>query len=496
MGVAPQPARANRELNQMANPLILLTGGTGYIGGRLLHALEQSGRRLRCLARRPDFLRPSTKPSTDVVEGDVLRPETLTAAMDGVDTAYYLVHSMSSEAGFEERDRQAARNFGEAARRAGVHRIIYLGGLGDEKDQLSPHLRSRQETGEALRASGAPVIELRASIVIGSGSLSFDIIRALVERLPVMIAPRWVATPAQPIAIEDLVAYLVAALDLPAESRVFDIGGADRVSYGDLMREYARQRALRRLIIPVPVLTPQLSSLWLTLVTPAHARVGRLLIEGLRNPTLVRDDSALDIFPIRPLGVREAVGRALRNEERQFAETRWSDALSSGQGRHGPGGARFGTRIVDSRTAKVAKPPAAAFAPIRRIGGSSGWYFGNRLWRIRGLIDSLLGGVGLRRGRKNPETVQAGDTLDFWRVEVHEPDRRLRLFAEMKLPGRAWLEFEVTPDDDGSIIRQTAIFDPTGLSGLLYWYGLYPLHRLIFEGMLREIVRRSEDAAV
>jgi uncharacterized protein YbjT (DUF2867 family) len=476
--------------------LIFLSGASGYVGGRLLRRLEQSGRRLRCMARKPEFLRPHVNPRTEVFAGDVFRPDSLRAALAGADTAYYLIHSMSAAGTFEERDRDAARNFGDAAREAGVRRIIYLGGLGAGAGQLSPHLRSRHEVGELLRASGVRVIEFRASIVIGSGSLSFEIVRALVERLPIMIAPRWVRTPAQPIGIEDVVAYLAGALDLPqGQSRVYEIGGADQASYGELMLEYARQRGLRRVILPVPVLTPHLSSLWLTLVSPAHAQVGRLLIEGLRNPTLVRDTAALRDFPVRPMSLREAIERALRNEDREFAETRWSDALSSGAGIRTWGGIRFGSRIVDSRSAAVPAPAPAAFRPIRRIGGRTGWYYGNWLWRVRGLVDSFFGGVGLRRGRRDPEQLSPGDTLDFWRVEACEPDRKLRLLAEMKLPGRAWLEFEVTADGAGSVIRQTAIFDPVGLPGLVYWYALYPLHTLIFRGMLRRIAAEASRAA-
>ncbi len=469
--------------------LILLTGATGYVGGRLLRALQRQGRRIRCLARQPKNLHVD---GVEAVAGDVLRPETLPPVMEGVHTAYYMVHSMGSPGDFEERDLKAARSFAQAARDAGVQRIVYLGGLGNDEDNLSPHLKSRQKTGSALRDGGVPVVEFRASVVIGSGSLSFDIIRALVERLPVMVAPRWVRTPAQPIAIEDVVAYLVGALNLPAgHERIYEIGGADQVSYGDIMMEYARQRGLRRLVVPVPVLTPHLSSLWLTLVTPVHASVGRLLIEGLRNPTLVRDRAAEEAFPVRPMGVERAIARALANEDHEFAATRWSDALSSGQGLRSWGGVRFGSRIVDSRMARVKQPPIRAFTPIRRIGGETGWYYGNWLWRIRGLMDSFLGGVGLRRGRKNPELVEVGDTLDFWRVEAFEPPQRLRLQAEMKVPGRAWLEFEVTPDGDGSQIRQTAIFDPAGLGGLAYWYALYPIHGFIFSGMLRGIAKRA-----
>jgi Protein of unknown function (DUF2867) len=337
-----------------------------------------------------------------------------------------------------------------------------------------------------------PVIEFRASIIIGSGSLSFEMIRALVQRLPLMICPRWVSVRAQPIAIEDVVEYLVQALDFPLDgSRVFEIGGADQVSYGEIMREYARQCGLRRVMIPVPVLTPRLSSLWLGLVTPVYARVGRKLIDSLRNPTLVKDPSALKAFQVRPRGLREAIERALSNEDQEFTATHWSDALSSAGPQRPWGGLRIGTRIVDSRAIHVDAPPDAAFAPIQRIGGSEGWYFANFLWRVRSFLDLLVGGAGLRRGRRDRETLHVGDALDFWRVEAFEPGRRLRLLAEMKLPGRAWLEFEVAEDLSGSTIRQTAIFDPLGLLGLLYWYALYPVHRWIFAGMLRGIVKAS-----
>ena len=473
---------------------ILLTGATGYVGGRLLQALEGKGHPVRCLARRPEFLRARVGASTEVVHGDVLDANSLTSALAGIRAAYYLVHSMGSTGSFEEQDRIAASNFGQAARQAGTGRIIYLGGLGERSKGLSEHLRSRQEVGEILRQSGVPVIEFRSSVVIGSGSVSFEMVRALVDRLPLMICPKWVRTPTQPIAIEDVIDYLVEAAVLPLEtgSEIFEIGGADVVSYGDLMQTYASERGLRRWMIQMPVLTPWLSSLWLGLVTPVYARVGRKLIEGVRNPTVVIDDRALRIFGIRPRGVREAVARALANEERDFAETRWSDAISSAGARKSWAGVRLGSRIVDQQTAETGVSPAAAFAPIRRIGGKNGWYFANSFWRIRGFIDLLSSGVGLRRGRRNPECPAVGDALDFWRVEAYEPDRRLRLFAEMKVPGRAWLEFEVEPSAGGSVVRQTAIFEPAGLAGLAYWYLLYPFHAWIYRGMLREIVKRGE----
>ncbi|MBA2602991.1 MAG: SDR family oxidoreductase [Acidobacteria bacterium] len=477
-------------------PRVLLTGASGYVGGRLLPALEAAGCKVRCLARRPDVLAGRVSPATEIVKGDLFDRASLDAALRDVDVAFYLVHSMGSSGSFEEADRQAALNFGQAAHAAGVGRIVYLGGLGRDDEALSAHLRSRQEVGGLLRRSGVPVLEFRASIVIGSGSLSFEMIRSLVERLPIMITPRWVNVLAQPIAIRDLLSYLIAALEVPAsEYRVYEIGGADQVTYADIMRVYARQRDLRIRMIPVPVLTPYLSSLWLGLVTPLYARIGRKLIESIVHPTVVQDDAALRVFQVRPMGVEEAVRLALVAEERQFAATRWSDAFSSSGEAPSWGGVQFGTRLVDSRTARVAAPPEAAFRPIQRIGGDTGWYAWNGLWRLRGFLDMLAGGVGMRRGRPSPSDLRVGDTLDFWRVEALQPDRHLRLVAEMRLPGRAWLEFEVTAEDGATTIRQTAIFDPVGLPGRAYWYALYPLHQLVFGGMLRAIAHAASQEA-
>jgi uncharacterized protein YbjT (DUF2867 family) len=442
---------------------------------------------LRCLVRTPERLAGRVAATTELVRGDVLEPGDLARAMQGVGAAYYLVHSMGGPHDFLETDRRAAEAFAAAARDAGVGRVIYLGGLGKGPD-LSPHLASRHEVGRILRDGGVPAIELRSSIIIGSGSLSFELIRALVERLPIMTTPRWVATRTQPIAIEDVLEYLVQALeiDLP-ESEICEIGGPDRVSYGDIMKEYARQRGLQRRFIPLPVLSPRLSSLWLGLITPIYARIGRELIDGVRNETVVDEPSAERRFRVQPLGIRNAIARALANEDREFAETRWSDALSSNRSDTSHGGERFGSRIVDSRTAQVAADAAGAFAPIRRIGGDAGWYWGDWLWKLRGFLDLLVGGVGIRRGRRDPEHLMPGDPLGFWRVEAVEPDRLLRLRAETKTPGRAWLQFEVEPNGTESVIRQTAVFDPRGLAGLVYWYALYPLHKLVFAGMLRGI---------
>lgn len=468
--------------------MILLTGATGYVGGRLLPLLEKRGEAVRCLARRPEMLISRVGPRTEVIEGDVLTPASLATALAGVETAYYLVHSMGSQQDFMEEDRAAARNFAAAAKAAGVRRIIYLGGLGE--GELSPHLESRQEVGRILAESGAAVIEFRASIVIGSGSISYEMVRALVERLPVMTTPSWVRVQAQPIAVEDLLAYLIAALDkTPVASAVYEIGGKDRVSYEQIMREYASQRGLKRMMIPVALLTPWLSSLWLAFVTPIYARIGRRLFTSLRHETVVRDDKALRDFAVRPRGLAEAITRAMINEDREYAESRWFDALSSkGRLRKFTGAS---ARLVDARSANSSAAPARLFAEVVALGGGNGWPY-HWLWVLRGILDQLAGGVGMRRGRPGGRALRTGDALDFWRVEVLEPGRRLRLQAEMRLPGRAWLEFEIVERDGGSRLTQTALFEPLGLAGLLYWYALVPAHAVIFAGMARELARRAE----
>jgi uncharacterized protein YbjT (DUF2867 family) len=477
-------------------PVVLVTGATGYVGGRLWPRLEEMGFRVRCLARQPERLEKRVASGTEVYQGDVFDPASLSKALNGVACAFYLVHSMGTADSFEEQDRLGARNFAEAARQAGVGRIIYLGGLAGEEEDLSPHLRSRHEVGRILRESGVPTIELRASIVLGSGSLSFEMIRALVERLPAMITPRWVAIEAQPIAINDLLQYLIESIFLPAQSRVFEIGGADRASYGELMREYARQKGLKRIMIPVPVLTPRLSSLWLGLVTPLYARVGRKLIQSIEHPTVIRDRSATEAFSVRPQGLTEAIASALSNEEREFAETSWFDAVSSAGQVNSRAGVRFRNRLLDARSLEVDLPPEKAFAPIRRIGGDNGWYAFQFLWKIRGWLDLLFGGVGLRRGRRSQADLNVGDAVDFWRVERFEPDRLLLLRAEMKVPGRAWLEFAVEPSPNGSTIRQTAVYDPEGLFGLIYWYTLWPAHGPVFRGMLNGIARQAREMVI
>ena len=475
---------------------VLLTGATGYVGGCLLDELQRRGHDVRCMARRPEKLAGRAGPRTEVVAGDAGHADDLARACAGVEVAYWLVHSMESGVDFERADRLAAERFATAAVAAGVRRIIYLGGLGAEDDRLSAHLRSRHEVGAILRASGLDVIEFRASIVIGAGSFSFDLVRTLVERLPVMICPAWLATATQPIAIADVVDYLAAAIDLPrGEARIFEIGGPDRVSYGAIMREYARQRGLTRLMIPVPVLTPRLSSLWLKLVTPRYSKMGRKLIDGLKNSTVVTSAAADREFAIRPRDLACAVREAVQHEDQEFAGKRWADFADLEELPRRYGGAAEGTRLVDHRHAVVAVSPTRAFAAIERIGGGHGWYACDWLWTLRGWLDRLLGGPGMSRGRRDPDRLRAGETLDCWRVEVCEPPRRLRLAAEMKMPGRGWLEFEVVPRDGDVTIHQTAVFDPKGLGGLFYWYAIWPLHAVVFRRMLAGIARAAVRAA-
>jgi uncharacterized protein YbjT (DUF2867 family) len=496
---------------------VLLTGATGYVGGCLLPELLRRGHSVRCMVRRPDAFRAKAErivretgaaaerlepaERLEIVQGDATDEASLAAACAGIDAAYWMVHSMESGVDFERADRLAAEQFAAAARAGGVRRIVYLGGLGADDDRLSAHLRSRHEVGAILRAGAASssfdVIELRASIVIGPGSFSFDLVRTLVERLPVMICPAWLATPTQPIAIDDVVAYLAASIELSdGESRIFEIGGPDVVSYGAIMQEYARQRGLRRLMIPVPVLTPRLSSLWLKLVAPRYSKVGRKLIDGLKNPTVVTNRAALEAFPIRPLDLEQSVAAAIRTEDVEFAHRRWADefearAAGAASSRQRYGGRAEGARLIDHRIAVVSVEPERAFAAIERIGGDHGWYAFDWLWGLRGWMDTLIGGPGMGRGRRDPQTLAVGDTLDCWRVEACDPPRRLRLAAEMKMPGRGWLEFEVIPRDGDTTIHQTAIFDPKGLGGLAYWYSIWPLHELVFRGMLAGIAKAA-----
>jgi uncharacterized protein YbjT (DUF2867 family) len=466
--------------------MLLLTGSTGYVGGRLLRRLEQEGVPVRCLCRDPEALRWRVGPGTELVPGDLLQPASLDSAFSNVDTAFYLVHSMSSGESFEADEVACATNFALAARKAGVRRILYLGALASG-GELSLHMRTRLETGNILRSSGIPVLEFQASVIIGSGSASFELIRALVERLPVMITPQWVETAAQPIGIEDVIRYLVAGISLPLPENVtVQIGGSDVTSYVGLMREFARQRKLRRWFIGVPFLSLSLSSRWLTLITPVYASIGRCLIESVRNPSVVQSSTARELFAVQPMGIVRAIERAVANEDRPAAESRWCDARANSAGVRSALDVPRDV-LTNEKTVRLPLTPDQAFSPVCRIGGKTGWYYGNVLWRIRGFIDLLAGGVGMRRGRSDPDTPHPGSTLDFWRVELYEPGRRLRLSAEMRVPGRAWLEFRAEPDGGSTVLRQTAQFEPSGLAGLLYWYFLWPIHELMFRGMLGRI---------
>ncbi len=474
---------------------ILVVGASGYIGSRLVPALQDQGHDLVLVSRdaRPLAAR---FPEARVVGADLLQAATLEGALEGVEIAYYLAHSMGAgEHGFAERDLAAARNFATAAARAGVARIVYLGGLGDDDATLSHHLASRQATGAELAAHGVPVTEFRAAVIIGSGSASFEILRHLTERLPIMITPRWVATRCQPIGIRDVLAYLVGALDHPNVTGVVGIGGPDVLSYGDMMRTYARVRGLRRLMIPVPVLTPRLSSYWVNLVSPVPASIARPLIEGLRNEVVVRDPGPASQFGLTPATYELALRQAIDRTEGHDVESTWFDSLDA------PGREELSSvtsqegMIIERRQRLVEAEPARVFAEIERLGGRAGWPYANPLWRLRGWLDRLVGGVGMRLGRRDPNRLRVGDALDFWRVEEVRRPELLRLRAEMRVPGRAWLQYEVETVAGGSRLVQTAFFEPRGLLGLAYWYALYPIHGLIFRGTVRVLGERARAAA-
>lgn len=484
-------------MNNPHSRSVLVTGATGYVGGRLAPRLLEAGYRVRCLVRDPARLqgRPWLD-KIEVIQGDVLKPATLSSALQDIDAIYYLIHSMKSSADFHRRDLTAARNLGTAAKSAGVRRIIYLGGLVDPHTKLSEHLSSRQQTGEILREAGIPVTEFRAAAIIGSGSLSFEMVRYLTERLPIMICPRWVYTRTQPIAIQDVLSYLVAALEVSESlNQIIEIGGADVLTYGEMMLGYAHARGLRRWLIPVPVLTPRLSSYWVHWVTAIPAEIAKPLIQGLRNELIVRDDTAQRLFPdIRPMDYQTAVQRTFASLETGQVETAWSDALASSQGDIVP--VSLTTQdgmIIEQRQQLVNAPSMTVFQCYTGLGGKRGWPFLNWAWHLRGILDRSVGGVGFRRGRRDPNEVRIGDALDFWRVESVEPGRLLRLRAEMKVPGRAWLQFESIPQVNGqTILQQTALFAPKGLFGMLYWYVLYPFHALIFSGMVRQLAWQAE----
>ena len=478
--------------------LLLVTGATGYVGGRLIPRLLDSGYQVRVFVRDAQRLQGrSWLNRVQVSVGDVFDPDTLKVAMQGVDMAYYMIHSMMDSQEFHQRDIVAAGNFGQAAREAGVQRIIYLGGMGEPEADLSPHLRSRQETGRVLGESGVPVTEFRAAIIVGSGSISFEMIRYLTERLPVMICPQWVFTKVQPIGISDVLKYLVSALETPESAgKIIEIGGDEVLTYGEMMTEYARVRGLKRYLIPVPVLTPRLSSHWVHWITPIPSEIAQPLIEGLRNEVVIHDNQARQLFPgIKPIGYDLAVERALNRLEAGSIESRWSDSLSSSQG--DMPSVMLTTQegmIVERRQKRILAQPEVAFKEFTSLGGDRGWLYMDWAWRLRGTIDRIAGGVGLRRGRRHPVEIRVGDALDFWRVESVEQPSHIRLRAEMKVPGDAWLQFEVQPGEQGySCLIQTAFFAPKGLAGFLYWYMLYPIHALIFAGMINKLAANIRE---
>lgn len=477
---------------------VLVTGATGYIGGLLVPALLNDGHEVRCVARLPERL-AGRFAGVDVVRGDVFDAPSMLAAMDGIEIAYYLIHSMTADRqDFSQSDREAAATFGVAAHEAGVKRIIFLGGLGIDGTTLSPHLRSRHEVGEILRYGGVLVTEFRAAIIVGSGSISFEMIRYLTERLPVMVAPKWVSTRCQPIAVHDVIRYLVDALKRPENaSTIYEIGGADVMTYREMMMRYASVRGLSRHMLVVPFLTPRLSSYWIHLVTPIPASIARPLVEGLTNEVIVKNDGARRAFPeIVPSGYDDALRVALDRSLSTEQATTWFDAYDI---RTLPGEFSGLTQgmLIDRRERQTRADPAQVSAVYSSLGGKRGWLYGDFLWQLRGAMDRLAGGVGTRRGRRSATELRVGDAVDFWRVERYRPPALLRLRAEMKLPGVAWLQFESAPNrTGGTTLRQTAFFEPRGLFGYLYWYMVLPFHEFIFGNMVRRIVEEAEMLAV
>ena len=471
---------------------IAVTGSTGYVGGRLVPYLLEAGHEVVCLARTPAKL--DDRPWRDRVEVrrcDVLESQEVEDALVGCEAAYYLIHSMGDAEKFAALEKKAAQNFSNGAETVGLERIVYLGGLG-ASDDLSTHLSSRQEVGRVLASGKTPVTELRAAIVIGSGSVSFEMLRYLTEVLPVMTTPKWVDTRCQPIAIRDVLSYLVAVLDDEGD-QIREIGGPDVVTYREMMQTYARVAGLRpRKIIPVPVLSPRLSSLWVGLVTPLPVSVARPLVDSLVTEVVVQHESP-DDFGIDPLRLEEAIEKALEHDRRFETPSRWSDASTSpAQPFVGDPEWSGGTLFTDTRTVSTSASPAAVFASVARIGGTAGYYTMNWAWRIRGLLDTLVGGVGLRRGRRHPTDVRLHDTIDFWRVSAFEPGNHLQLSAEMRLPGEAWLEWRIEQVSASTTMEQTAYFMPRGLFGRLYWYLMLPFHAFIFKGMALRIVQYAE----
>jgi len=477
---------------------VLVFGASGYIGSHLVARLRAEGHAVRASSRRREVLEGRGWSGVEVVQADALEPETLGSALAGVEVAYYLVHSMASGRDFAERDRRGAAHFRDAAAAAGVRRIVYLGGLqagGGDGHEASEHLASRRETGEVLRAGPVPVTELRAGIVVGPGSAAFEVLRDLVYHLRVMVTPRWVRSRMQPIALDDLLEYLVR---VPAregtEGGVYDVGGPEVLSYAEMLRGFAEVSGRSLRIIPVPVLTPRLSSYWLDLVTAVPVSVARPLIDGLAHDLIADDRGIRRLIPLRLRTYREAVTAALDAERREGVPVRWTEGAFRFRGsRHDVSYYSKSARAI----ADAGVSAGVAWREVRSVGGARGWYWQTWLWRLRGVVDRAVGGVGMRRGRRSQESVQVGDAIDFWRVVALEPGRRMTLLAEMRLPGAAVLELAVEPvGAERSRVEVAAHFHPAGLAGLLYWYALAPVHVAIFRGLARAIARRAEQRAV
>jgi uncharacterized protein YbjT (DUF2867 family) len=485
------------EISLRHQKLMLVTGATGYVGGRLIPRLLEAGYRVRCLVRDPARLqgRPWLE-KVEVLAGDVLQPETLLPAMRGVSAAYYLIHGLQGDKINAERDMIAARNFASAAESAQIERIIYLGELVDPTARLSPYLRSRHETGYILRQGRVPVTEFRAGMIIGSGSVLFEMIRYLTEREPLLVCPRWYFSRAQPIAIRNVLDYLVATLETPESvGKLLEIGGPTRLTYADMLMGYARERGLKRVLIPTPFYLPHLSAYWVHMVTPVSYRTVLPLIEGLHADALVRDDRARELFPaLQLLDFQTAVHLALGRVERLDVETSWSDALVTSKGDIQPYAFDVVEGMYLERRQKLVDLPAeSVFRAYTGIGGARGWFYMDWAWAIRGWMDKVVGGVGLRRGRRHPDEIYTGESLDFWRVELVTPGRLMRLQAEMKVPGKAWLEFQSEPQENGqTLLTTTAYFEPHGLFGFLYWYAMWPFHKFIFDGMTNKIAERAK----
>jgi uncharacterized protein YbjT (DUF2867 family) len=473
---------------------ILVTGTTGNIGSKLVPRLVAEGYQVKCIARDPQRLRRFHWPFVEIMQADLLDPQSLLRVMPGIDVAYYLVHSMADGVqGYIQRDLTAATNFAAAAKRTGIKRIIYLGGLGDCDKSISPHLEARQNVGEILRNSGIPVTEFRAAIVIGSGSMSFEMIRYLTERLPILPTPTWITTLCQPIAIQNLLDYLVKSLDEPSSAEgVLEIGGPDVLTYADIMRGYAGARQLKRPQVPVPLLSTQMLALGANIVTPLPSPYLRILIEGLRSEVVVSDSTAERLFKLELIPYHQAIQHALKRDGSGEVESFWNGSQPGLE----PGVTHKDTEgmyIAQQRTASTADPEAI-FKAFARIGGKHGWYYANWLWWLRGWLDELIGGVGMKRGRRDADELEVGDFLDGWRVERVEPGRLVRLWFEMKAPGPAWLQFEAQPrTQGGTLLVITAFFEPHGMAGLFYWWSLYPFHVAIFKGMSETIVKMAEQ---